>query len=324
MMLLKNPPDQAQIEYLRKTGILHPDEGLISSEKAGEGNMNVTLKINTEKRSIVLKQSRDYVVKYPQVPAPRERTGIEYAYYKVLSKNKLLAGYSPKILAFDQSNWLMAMEFLQNGKDYLSIYKQPELLDVEQVNDLLLYLKNLHQIAPADFPENRAMRELNHQHIFVLPYQKDNGFDLDQVQPGLQDLSEIIKKDKALLKKIDLLGERYLGPGTCLIHGDFYPGSWLQTARGMKVIDAEFAFMGDPEFDLGVMLAHLKMAVFRDDTIDKIIGSYPLNSHLLAQYTGVEILRRIFGLAQLPLSLSLAEKETLGQHAIHLLINEKF
>jgi len=323
-MLLQAPLDQVQIDHLRKTGMLHPDEMVISSEKAGEGNMNITLTIKTEKRSFVLKQSRDFVAKYPQVPAPRERTGIEYTFYQTLAKDEVLDSFSPKVLGFDKSNWLLALAYLKDGKDYLEIYAHPEILPWDRVNDLLQYLKKLHQISVSDFPDNMAMRKLNHEHIFVLPYQKDNGFDLDQLQPGLQDLSQLVKNHTQLLQKIDLLGERYLSLGKHLIHGDFYPGSWLQTAEGMKVIDTEFAFMGDPEFDLSVMLAHLKMAQVSEPMIADILKTYPLNTQLLAQYTGVEILRRIFGLAQLPLSLTLPEKEKLTHDAIDLLIYEQF
>lgn len=324
IMLLQAPLDQVQIDHLRKIGMLHPDEMVISSEKAGEGNMNITLVIKTEKRSFVLKQSRDFVAKYPQVPAPRERTGIEYTFYQTLAKDEVLASFSPKILGFDKSNWLLALAYLKGGKDYLDIYRQPEILEWGRVTELLQYLKRLHQIPLSDFPENRKMRELNHQHIFVLPYQKDNGFDLDQIQPGLQDLARTVKSQQPLLNKIKSLGERYLRQGKHLIHGDFYPGSWLQTAEGMKVIDTEFAFMGDPEFDLSVMLAHLKMAQVSEPMIADILKTYPLNTQLLAQYTGVEILRRIFGLAQLPLSLTLPEKEKLTHDAIDLLMYEQF
>ncbi|NHE59996.1 phosphotransferase [Cyclobacterium plantarum] len=323
-MLLQTPLDQVQIDHLRKIGMLHPDEMVISSEKAGEGNMNVTLTIKTEKRSFVLKQSRDHVVKYPQVPAPRERTGIEFTFYQALAADKLLDSFSPKVLGFDPSHWLLALAHLKKAKDFLDIYQHPEILQNHQLEDLLQYLKALHHLPIDAFPENMAMRKLNHQHIFVLPFQKDNGFDLDQIQPGLQDLSEIVKNNKKLLHQINLLGERYLSKGKHLIHGDFYPGSWLHTSEGMKVIDTEFAFMGDPEFDLGVMLAHLNLSRVPDTLLEKTRNSYPLNTKWLAQYTGVEMLRRLFGLAQLPLSLTLPEKEKLSHYAIDLLLNEQF
>ena len=168
------------------------------------------------------------------------------------------------------------------------------------------------------------MRALNHQHIFVLPFQEENGFDLDGVQPGLQQLSRMIKTNPRLVARVMKSGERYLSPGRQLIHGDFYPGSWLSSPGGLKIIDTEFAFLGDPEFDLAVMLAHLHLARVPEDRLKSLRESYPLDEALLATFTGIEMLRRLFGLAQLPLDLSLEEKETLAHQAIQLILHEAF
>jgi 5-methylthioribose kinase len=39
-----------------------------------------------------------------------------------------------------------------------------------------------------------------------------------------------------------------------------FPGSWLKAADGLRVIDPEFCFLGDPEFDCGILAAHLMIA----------------------------------------------------------------
>ena len=53
------------------------------------------------------------------------------------------------------------------------------------------------------------------------------------------------------------VGDIYLSDdGGVLLHGDYYPGSWLKTDAGFRVIDPEFCFLGPPEFDLGVLAAH--------------------------------------------------------------------
>lgn len=323
-MLLSEPIDQHQTDHLRKKGLLHPDEEILGSEKPGEGNMNVTLLVKTDKRSLVLKQSRPFVAKYPQVPAPQERTGIEFRYYQCLANNQVLENYSPRVLGFDRKHWILAMEYVEQGIDFLRIYQNPAMFTEGLVEELLHYLKELHGLPKPDFPDNMAMRNLNHQHIFELPFQEENGFDLDAVQPGLQKLSLLVKKDASLITKISSLGERYLSQGEHLLHGDFYPGSWLSSPKGLKIIDTEFAFLGDPEFDLAILLAHLKMARIPEASMEQILHQYSLEKTLLAAFTGVEILRRLFGLAQLPLDLSLKEKETLAKHAIQLILHEEF
>ncbi|AEL27586.1 phosphotransferase [Cyclobacterium marinum] len=322
-MLIKAPLDSTHIDYLKNIGILSSNEEVTDSFKAGEGNMNVTLTIKTNKRTIVLKQSRPFVAKYPQVPAPLSRIEIEYKYYNIISPDNFLSCFSPKVLAFDKKSWLLVLEHLNNGGDYLSMYQSKSILG-ENVLDLLLsYLKKLHQLPVYEFPDNMEMRKLNHQHIFVLPFQSDNGFNLDDVQDGLQTLSERVKNHTPLKAKIKGIGDKYLGRGKSLIHGDFYPGSWFETDNGLKIIDTEFSFLGDPEFDLGVMLAHLKMARIPNESIQRVIQTYPLENGLISSYMGVEILRRLFGLAQLPLNLSIVEKEELTNDAINLIMNEE-
>ncbi len=153
----------------------------------------------------------------------------------------------------------------------------------------------------------------------------DNGFDLDQIQPGLQALAMEYKNDKQLKIKAAALGRIYLQDGTTLLHGDYYPGSWLSTWQGIKVIDPEFSFYGCPEFDLGVMIAHLMLAKQSSETIALVRVNYfsdaSFNEDLLEAFIGIEIMRRIIGLAQLPLSLSLGEKELLLKRAYKMLMN---
>ncbi|MGB3587786.1 MAG: phosphotransferase, partial [Tunicatimonas sp.] len=114
--------------------------------------------------------------------------------------------------------------------------------------------------------------------------------------------------------------EQYLATGTTLLHGDYYPGSWLKTTSGISIIDPEFAFLGDAEFDVVVMIAHLTMAETPLKLIDQVLREYEQSdggyrNSLQRAFSGVEILRRIIGLAQLPLSLSLEEKSSLLKRA---------
>ena len=60
------------------------------------------------------------------------------------------------------------------------------------------------------------------------------------------------------------------------------------------------------------MTAHLMMARVNDTEITEILNAYSMHDgfdiSLLTQFCGVEIMRRIIGLAQLPLDLTLHEK----------------
>jgi 5-methylthioribose kinase len=172
---------------------------------------------------------------------------------------------------------------------------------------------------------NIKMRELNHEHMFIYPYLENNGLNLDDILPGLKAIGEPFKQDEHLKRKVEVLGKRYLQDGTTLLHGDFFPGSWLKTDAGIKFIDPEFCFFGDVEFEIGVTLAHLKMANQSEATIEKALKTYknlnPIDENLCQQFMAVEILRRMLGLAQLPLSLDLSQRESLLKKARALLLD---
>ncbi|MCE2776841.1 MAG: hypothetical protein LW824_04245 [Algoriphagus sp.] len=72
-----------------------------------------------------------------------------------------------------------------------------------------------------------------------------------------------------------------------------------------------------PEFDLGVFLAHLDLSAQAEDLSAQVQKDYnlPVDWSLVQQYRGVEILRRLIGIAQLPVSLSLDAKKTLLERA---------
>ena len=293
----------------QELSFLERDELLMHTEIAGEGNMNVVLRLQTQKRSFILKQSRPYVQKYPDLPAPLERIAVEEQFYAQMQNHP----FFPKVLRYVQKDHLMLLEDLGQCEDLTSLYSQGSVSEA-LLNDLLAALAQIHQRpVPGDYPQNKSLRKLNHQHIFVFPYALENGFSLDSIQKGLEELALPFKKDEQLKKKIECLGERYLQEGNTLLHGDYYPGSWMCSDKKLYIIDPEFSFIGFKEFDLGVMAAHLILATTNPDYLNRICDLYPtsLNQDYVRQLCGVEILRRLIGLAQLPLQRSLKEKQQL-------------
>lgn len=309
--------------FLAKHKWLKPNEKIKTLSKAGEGNMNVVVKVHTDQRSFILKQSREYVQKYQDIPAPIERIAVEHAFYSAL-KHQDLQEHLPTIFGFDKDSYILYMEDLGDCKDMTYMYHERAIKE-NQLNTLVAVLFKIHTSkAPKDFPDNMEMRQLNHQHIFVLPFMGDNGFSLDTVQQGLQDLATPYKVNTELKAIIKELGNRYLSEGSTLLHGDYYPGSWMSKNEKIYVLDPEFGFLGFPEFDLGVMAAHLMMATHEDGILDRLSMLYPgkHNNRLVAQIAGVEIMRRIIGLAQLPLNRSLKEKESLLKLAERLILSK--
>lgn len=308
--------------YLLEKSWIVADEELLRLEKPGEGNMNVVVRVITNQRSFILKQARPFVQKYPTVQAPLERIESEYRFYKAISQNGPL-GFVPRILAYDKRDYLLMLTDLGSCNDLSSLYKKNSV-DSSDIDTLVGFLKKIHSTPPPnDYPLNKGLRELNHQHLFILPFLENNGFNLDQVQVGLEMLSIPIKKNKSLDKVILELGKLYLSDnGKVLLHGDYYPGSWIRNNDNLYVIDPEFSFVGFAEYDLGVMAGHLMLVTLQKEIPDKLSLLYgdDIDQKLVRQVAGMEIIRRLLGLAQLPLLKSLDEKEALLDNAQEMLL----
>lgn len=304
---------------LRALGWIPQGERITALGTAGEGNMNRTLRAQLTQGSLILKQSVPFVAKYPQIPAPAERIAVEAAFYAATASDPTIASRLPKVIGFDADNRLLALEDLSAAADFTHVYQRGGDTLIPHVRALLVWLSALHAM-PVRSPEqfdNRDMRELNHAHIFRIPFAVDNGLDLDGITAGLAQVAAGVAIDTALVARIEELGEIYLGARQAssqqaLLHGDYYPGSWLQAGTDVRVIDPEFTFVGAPEFDVGVFVAHLMFAGIDHTTaLAQYKAPRGFSMPLARAFAGVEVMRRLLGVAQLPLTANLEQKRQL-------------
>jgi len=324
--------DKHQLEaYLKSQGWLKEDESIKSTETPGDGNMNFTLRVDTGERTFIVKQSRDYVEKYPQVAAPAERALREAEFYELIRTEPALKAMMPNIIGLDKENSAMVMDDLGAGSDYTYMYKYGQSIPEMELMEIMDFAAKLHDSFSAQTASkvitNREMRKLNQEHMFVYPYLEDNGLNLDDILPGLEEVAKAYKSDEPLKAEVEKLGKLYLTDGDTLLHGDYFPGSWLKTKEGVRIIDPEFCFFGSAEFEIGVTIAHLKMADQPEELIIKSLHRYHakrnLDEELRKKFTATEILRRILGLAQLPLEIDLEKRRALLEHAREILIEHK-
>ncbi|NKC00815.1 MAG: phosphotransferase [Pseudomonadales bacterium] len=318
-------PDLPQLSQLARTlAWIEDSDEFMELTPAGEGNMNWVRRATLASGgSMILKQSLPYVAKYPGIPAPIERIEVERAFYAAIAETAL-AEQTPTVIGFDATSHTLCLEDLGSASDLTTLYA-PSATDTNQTIAVLLsWLSDLHAVDVADPNDflNKAMRQLNHEHIFALPFQKENGLEFSS---ALTEVWEVLLT-RDLRDQAMQLGQRYLCEETkngCLLHGDFYPGSWLSTPSGsFAVIDPEFAFYGPAEFDVGVLWAHLLFAGFSHPQVASLLDNYQgppgFSNTLAGQFAGVEILRRLFGVAQLPLSMDDGEKISLASTAKEL------
>jgi 5-methylthioribose kinase len=318
--------DLADVErYLEQRGWLTAGERVQAIARAGEGNMNLALRVTTTSRSVIIKHGRPWVEKYPSIAAPADRTLIEAEWYAIAGRKPTVASRIPKLLDVDRDAKVLVLTDLGARGDYLHLYTGGRLTERE-LDSLVEWLVNLHIGFRGDRGaarlRNPEMRRLNHEHIFEVPFRDHNGLDLDAITPGLAAAASDLRTDERLLDAIRRLGERYLADGGTLLHGDYYPGSWLQ-AEEPWIIDPEFGFYGPPEFDVGVMLAHLRLATQPARLADRVLQNYrtrvpDLSTPLAEGFAGVEMLRRLLGVSQLPVGFDLAAKRDLIEHGRRL------
>lgn len=310
------------LAYLVQHGLATRDDTLVL-ERAGASNMNCVWRARLAHRSVIIKQARPWVEKYPTIAAPVERAEAEARFYQLAGLNPNLGARMPRLIHHDAQAHLLVLSDLAPVTPMESAYGGARLLTAEVIDDLVRWVAHLHQ---AEIPaasalafRNHGMRRLNHAHIFDLPLRAEGVFDglLEEVTPGLAGLARQLRADRAYVAKVGALGRRYLETDRPrLIHGDLFFGSLLLNAKGkIVVIDPEFSFGGDPEYDLGVFYAHLLLSGQAPELCGEwlrrtILPGTPAET-LLNQYAGVEIMRRLIGVAQLPLCLPLEDKREL-------------
>jgi 5-methylthioribose kinase len=219
---------------------------------------------------LILKQARPWVEKYPSIPAPVNRHDHEARFYRFAASDLRVRQRMPRLLAVASEVRVLLLEDLGTAMDMSSMYHPSTTIScVESIAPLMTWLAHLQAlpltIEDRERFQNLDLRRLNHQHLFHVPYQSEPMLDLDRITPGLADLAMTVRSQ--LPVTIQEYGMRYLASGPCLLHGDFYPGSWLDTSRGIFVIDPEFCFAGPAEYDLGIMVAHLRFATIQPNCL---------------------------------------------------------
>lgn len=324
-----DPADAGPLErYLRERGVLSAADSLAAVTRAGDGNMNCTVRAVATQRSVIVKQARPWVEKYPQFAAPWDRAAREAEFYGLVAGCRALAKVMPRLLDFDPEARVLILEDLGVASDYTGLYRGATITP-EELEWLGDYLSRLHrEFHPGSSPAalaNREMRALNHAHIFEIPLAANHGLDLDALTPGLAEVAGGLQADAEFCGEVRRLGrEVYLADGPSLVQGDFFPGSILRTPGGPRVIDPEFAFFGRPEFDVAVFLAHLLLANQSEAAIQFWLRAYrgpaDYDELLMLKLAGTEIMRRLLGYAQLPVGYGLRRKQDLLRLAQELVL----
>lgn len=296
-------------EYLGKMGWI-PEGGGLHVESVGDGNINWVRRVRTASGSLVVKQARPALERFPEYQVSTERIVFEARFYEAVAPcdgDRVC----PRVLAFDPQQRVLLLEDLGDAERLdAALARGADVTHVAAT--LAAFLGRVHAVArdaalAARFA-NDEMRRLHGDHVFRLPY-RPNDFPLS---PRVAARARQIQADAELVDLIDAAHARYLASGAALVHGDVQAANVLLAGRGPVLLDAEIAHLGDPAFDLGQLLAHLLLpdaargrpgaaqpalcAAWRAYREAAEAGPTQL-SHAL-RHAGIELLRRSIGAAR--------------------------
>jgi 5-methylthioribose kinase len=299
--------------YLRELGLVHAGES-VHVAGGGDGNINWVRRVAIGRgstHSLVLKQARPALERFPQYAAPTERLLCEARWFEVARAHDADA-VCPRVFALDDANRVLVLEDL-SASERLDAALARGADVAPQMETLARFLARVHAATAGDDTllarfANDAMRRLHGDHIFALPYQGED-FGLS---PRIEAAASGVRADSALVRAAASAYARYLAPHGALVHADVQATNvLLGPGSGAKLLDAEIAHVGDPAFDLGTLLAHLALpAIARGSDASALLARVrrayaaerACDAEVLARagrYAGFELIRRTIGAARL-------------------------
>ena len=197
-------------DYLRRRGLLDPDEA-VEVQKAGDGNINWVRRARIESpqgKSLVVKQARPALERFPEYEVSTERLVFEARYYEVVRPHDG-DGILPVVHGFDEEDRVLVLEDLGDAERLdRALARGVEVSAV--ATSLGAFLGRIHAAtrdpALADRFANDEMRRLHGDHIFVLPL-RENDFPLPS---ELRACADALAADAELVALADAAYGRYL------------------------------------------------------------------------------------------------------------------
>ena len=250
--------DESLPAYLQGLDLVGPGNR-IRVERAGDGNINWVRRARLGRgRSVIVKQARPALERFPEYEVTTERIVFE-ARYLEYTRRWDEEGLLPQVLAFDEEQRVLVLEDVEPATrlDQALAGGSDPAAALERV---ARFLGRVHRetmardTALAPSFANDAMRRLHGDHIFLLPYEE-----VFPTPPRTAARAEQLRAGGELAAIAHEAYDRYLEPRGALLHADVQPTNLLLTAQGVTLLDAEIAHVGEPAFDVGTLLAHLML-----------------------------------------------------------------
>lgn len=308
--------------YLIRNGIAAAGEPLRITHIPS--NVNHVFRVDTATRGLILKQARDQLVRFPDVPINPQRTAIEHnaiRRHAAIAQQHGMGESVPQVLHYDDPNRIIVFAAAPAAAVQLTRHLLCGQIDVAIAQRLGHLLATLHNATANDpevaqqFANNNALMEVKLR-FFHTPMRA-------------------AAKHSAAQAALDALIDRTGTTRIALVHGDTNPKNILIDGSTPLLIDYEFAHYGDPAFDLGCLLAHYYLCALLNPNIREqyfnamrtVWGTYLEQSRLpriaeregdMVQHFAPFLWGRTFGRANIP-NLPEPTRNILGEIADEIL-----
>ena len=242
--------------------------------EVGDGNLNLVFLVEGPKGGICVKQALPYVRLVGEGwPMTLQRAFFEQEYMRRLGP--ITGSLMPRLHHYDPTLFAIVMERLSphiimrhgmiRGQRYPAFAGQiSEYLarSLFFTSDLALPAAEKKSMM-AVFGANTELCKITEDLIFTEPYivAERNRW----TKPQLDGIAAEFRTDTGLKVAISRLKWKFLTATEALIHGDLHTGSVMVTESDMRVIDAEFTFVGPMGFDTGAVLGNLLLSYFSQE-----------------------------------------------------------
>ncbi|EIM76131.1 methylthioribose kinase [Nitratireductor aquibiodomus RA22] len=238
--------------------------------EVGDGNLNLVFIVEGGSETLIIKQALPYVrLVGDSWPLPLKRSFFEY--HALTRQEERAPGTVPAVHYFDETQALIAMEFLSPH-----IILRRALIEGQELpkigRDLGLFMaRTLFRgsdlsMKAADrkadlvlFSDNVDLCDITENLVFSDPYYEAP---MNRHTPGLDALVKELRADRDLKVEAQRMKHLFASKAETMVHGDLHSGSVMVTPDDTRIIDPEFAFYGPMAFDVGMLIANYWMAYF--------------------------------------------------------------
>ncbi|MBN8589765.1 MAG: phosphotransferase [Rhodothermia bacterium] len=248
-------------------------------EALSGGQLNFVWRWGVFPNSVIVKQSPPFIAHIPQITLDPSRHHFEYNALSYLHTNtptflQTFTTKIPKLLGQDPQRHVLIIEDF-GACDALDKAITNNDFSIAKAKDLGRFIQNLHLQTQGD---EALARDHDHKNV------QATRLEVQYQRIGKQAIALALPFAAEIQQAALEVGHCFLEKGKCLIMGDLWPASILDTRHGFALIDWELSHYGQPAQDIGHLAAHCWMLAHRTENPQSYVSIKQFWHHFVEQY----------------------------------------